>query len=141
MYNSKQILYIVSALAASEKAMCYAEKYDSASVFFDASNQVYFNGTLTLLIALGEEVKKIDNELLKTQPTIDWQKLKDMRNFLAHDYRGVDYDIVFDVVKVKLPTLSQAFIAFLQFFPKVEVEEVLQNKYYHHLRNRIYNNQ
>jgi uncharacterized protein with HEPN domain len=139
MSNNNQILYIISALAASQKAMYYAQKYNSPSVFFDAEDQVYFNGTLTLLMAIGEEVKKIDKEIFETQPSIEWQKLKDMRNFLAHDYRGVDYDIVYDVVKVKLPKLSEAFIAFLHLFPKTEVEEALQNEYYKHLQKIIFN--
>lgn len=32
-------------------------------------------------MAIGEEVKKIDKEIFETQPNIEWQKLKDMRNF------------------------------------------------------------
>jgi len=138
MSNNNQILYIISALAASQKAMYYAQKYNSPSVFFEADDQVHFNGTLTLLMAIGEEVKKIDKEIFETQPSIEWQKLKDMRNFLAHDYRGVDYDIVFDVVKVKLPKLSEAFITFLHLFPKTDVEEALQNEYYKHLHKIIF---
>lgn len=140
MYNKKQILYIVSGLAASQKAMHYARKFYSPNVFFDADDQVHFNGTLTLLMAIGEEVKKIDKEILQTQSNIEWQDLKDMRNFLAHDYRGVDYDLVFTVVKAELPKLSAAFISFLHLFPKHEVEEALQNQYYQHLQKIIFSN-
>ena len=138
MFNNNQILYIVSALAASEKAMHYAQKYNSPNGFFEADDQMPFNATLTLLMAIGEEVKKIDKGIFETQPNIEWQKLKDMRNFLAHDYRGVDYDIVFDVVKVKLPELSAAFIAFLHLFPKHDVKEALQNKYYQSLQKIVF---
>lgn len=140
MSNTNQILYIISALSASQKAMHYAKKYSSPSEFFDADEQVHFNGTLTLLMAIGEEVKKIDNEILKSQSSIPWQKVADMRNFLAHDYRGTDLEIVFDVVKVELPKLSAAFIAFLHLFPKGEVEEALQNEYYKHLHKIIFTN-
>ena len=93
MSNNNQILYIISALAASQKAMFYAQNYNSPNVFFEADEQVHFNATLTLLIAIGEEVKKIDNQLLQSQLSIEWQNIKNMRNVLAHDYRGVDYDI------------------------------------------------
>ncbi len=65
-------------------------------------------------------------------------EIKGYAEFLAHDYRGVDYDIVFDVVKVKLPQLSTAFIAFLQLFPKHDVEEALQNKYYQSLQKIVF---
>ncbi len=138
MSSNNQILYIISALAASEKAMYYAKKYVSSNIFFEASDQMPFNATLTLLMAVGEEIKKIDKNILETQLNVDWQKLKDMRNFLAHDYRGVDYDIVFDVVKVKLPKLSEALITFLHLFPKADVEEAIQNEYYKHLHKIIF---
>lgn len=134
MYNEKNLLYIISALAASQKAMHYTQKFNTAISLFEADEQLHFNATLTLLMAIGEEAKKIDNELLQTQPSIQWQDLKDMRNFLAHDYRGVDEEIVFKVVKIELPKLSEAFIAFLHFFPKTDVEEALQNEYYKHLK-------
>lgn len=140
MYSSKNILFVVSALAASEKAMTYSQSYNTAIEFFTVQNQMPFNATLTLLMAIGEEVKKIDNELLKTQSSIAWQNIKDMRNILAHDYRGVDEDIVFNVVKIKLPKLSEAFIAMLRLFPKHEVEKALQNDYYKHLYKIVFNN-
>ncbi len=82
MYNNNnQILYIVSALAASQKALFYARNYNSPINFFEAVNQMPFNTTLTLLMAIGEEVKKVNKEIFETQPSIEWQKLKDMRNF------------------------------------------------------------
>lgn len=138
MFEANQILYIVSALAASLKAMRYANNYNSPVEFFEADDQVHFNATLTLLIAIGEEVKKVEDEILQSQPNIPWQKVADMRNILAHDYRGVDLDIVFGVVKVELPKLCEAFIAFLHLFPQQEVEAVLQNQYYKHLQKVIY---
>ncbi len=138
MSNNNQILYIVSALAASQKAMHYAQKFNTAIAFYEADDQLHFNATLTLLMAIGEEVKKIDKEVLETQSSIPWQKVADMRNFLAHDYRGTDLEIVFDVVKVELPKLSTAFIAFLHLLPKTEVEEALQNDYYQHLHKIIF---
>lgn len=133
MYNSNQLLFIVSALAASQKARHYSHNFNTSLEFFTSADQVYYNATLTLLMAIGEEVKKIDKELLETQPSIEWQNIKDMRNFLAHDYRGVDEDIVFKVVKVELPKLSEALVSILRLFPKTEVLEALQSEYYKHL--------
>lgn len=91
-------------------------------------------------MAIGEEVKKIDKEILKTQSSIPWQKVADMRNFLAHDYRGTDLEMVFDVVKVELPKLSTAFIAFLHLFPISDVKEALENEYYQSLQKIFFTN-
>ncbi|MDI9311204.1 MAG: hypothetical protein QM535_13395 [Limnohabitans sp.] len=40
--------------------------------------------TLALLIAVGEEVKKIDSVILKTQSSIPWQKVAVGGNFNRH---------------------------------------------------------
>ncbi|MEO6134048.1 MAG: HepT-like ribonuclease domain-containing protein [Ginsengibacter sp.] len=137
MYNYKNILFLVSAIAAAEKAMHYSQGFTTALEFLESNEQVYFNGTITLLIAIGEEVKKIDKQLLQSEPNIEWQNISDMRNVLAHDYRGVDEDIVFKIVKIELPRLKLVMIEFLKVFPKNEVEEVLETKQYKHLKGII----
>ena len=63
MYNYKNILYLVSAIAAAEKAMHYSQKFTTSLEFLEAEEQVYFNASITLLITIGEEVKKIDKQL------------------------------------------------------------------------------
>jgi len=64
-----------------------------------------------------------------------------MRNFLAHDYRSTDLDIVFDVVKMELTKLRTAFISFLHLFSKSDVVEALQNEYYAHLHKMVFENE
>ena len=72
MYNYKNILYLVSVIAAAEKSIYYSQKFTTALEFLEASEQVYFNATITLLIAISEEVKKLDKQLLQSEPNIEW---------------------------------------------------------------------
>ena len=134
MYNPKNILYIISSLASIEKIMIYTEGFNAAEALLAANNQMNFNATTTLLIAIAEETKKTDKQLLKTQPEIEWQNIAGMRNVLAHDYRGIDPEIVFDVVKNELPKLKTALIEALKLLPENSVKEVLQTKQYNHLK-------
>ena len=138
MYSHKNILYIVSAISAIEKIAIYTSGFTNSNTFLQANDQLNFNGTITLLIAIAEETKKIENKLLQTQPDIEWQNIADMRNILAHDYKGIDPEIVFDVVKNELPKLKTAFIHMLTNLPTDAVKEIVATNQYDHLQNIIF---
>jgi len=46
--------------------------------------------------------------LKEKYPEIPWQDVKDFRNLLAHEYFGVDLEIVWNTVHDDLPTLLDA---------------------------------
>ena len=56
---------------------------------------------------IGEAAKKLESHLKDKYPDVEWKRIAGMRNHLIHDYFGIDYHIVWDVAKNKLPRLKQ----------------------------------
>ena len=94
-----------------------------------------YNGICHLLLAIGEESKKIEITLKETQSFISWNEIAGLRDRIAHDYRGIDKDIVFQIVKHELDTLQKACEKLLQQLnlPENELNSLLQNPFYSHL--------
>ena len=55
---------------------------------------------------IGEASKKIDEEFKSTHIHIEWKKMAGARDKLIHDYFGIDYDIVWDIIQNKIPDLD-----------------------------------
>jgi len=63
---------------------------------------------------VGEASKKVPSELKNRYSGVNWKAIACMRDLLIHDYFGVDYDIVWDVVENKIPSLRADILEILK---------------------------
>ena len=56
---------------------------------------------------IGEAVKNLSLEFTRSYPLIPWKDLSGVRDKLIHHYFGVNYEIVWQIVREDLPPLSR----------------------------------
>ena len=56
---------------------------------------------------IGEAVKKLPEDFRDKHSALDWRAIAGTRDKLVHDYFGIDYEIVWDIVKNEIPNLKK----------------------------------
>ncbi len=135
MYPQTQLLYILTMLEAIEKIVIYTQGIYRAEDLFWANEQQSFNACSHLLLAIGEESKKLATDLKKVYADFDWKSLAGLRDRLAHDYRGTDPEIVFSIIQEDLPILKTILVASLEQVEQAKeiLPKVLNSPYYRHV--------
>ena len=77
-----------------------------AAFFNDHKTQ---DAVIRNLEVIGQAVKDLGTERMSNeQPDIPWTQIAGARNVLAHQYLGVDLDLVWNIVDQNLPSLKAA---------------------------------
>ncbi len=105
-FMSKIKLDLLSLLEAIDKIKLYSQDFNDADTFYH--DQKSFDATMMQFIVIGEIISRLDENFKKSNSQIPWQKIKDFRNIIAHDYFGIDADEIWDIVNNKLLPLQNA---------------------------------
>jgi uncharacterized protein with HEPN domain len=63
------------------------------------------NAVIRCIEVIGEATKNIPNDVRLKYSSIPWKNMAGMRDVVIHFYMGVDFEIVWDVVKQRYPGL------------------------------------
>ncbi len=78
------------------------------------SDETLKRAVVRSLEIIGEASKKIPANFKYTWNSIQWKNMAGMRDKLIHDYMGINYSIVWDVVKNKVPELYPQILEILE---------------------------
>ena len=76
-------------------------------------NETLKRASVRSLEIIGEATKKIPADFKVKWKSIQWKNMAGMRDRLIHDYIGVNYFIVWDVMKNKIPEMNKQISEFL----------------------------
>lgn len=77
-------------------------------------DKVLQRASVRSLEVIGEASKNVSEELKERYAQVDWRKIAGLRDKLIHHYFGVDWDILWDVIQNRIPSLETEIAAILE---------------------------
>ena len=135
MYSDKNLIYIFTILESIEKINLYTKNFLDDESFYYANDQMNFNAVVSLLIAIGEENKKIEQQI-KDDYAFSWNDISKMRDKISHNYRGINPYMVWDIIQNSLGDYKKLLVNILPNIDEYEValDDALDSKFYTHLQ-------
>jgi len=137
--EKNDLLYLLNILEYIGKIWKYTENINDAEELFELNEQMNLNASLTLLANIGENVLKMTEKIKNEYLNVEWQKIKDFRNRIVHDYVGIDLAIVYEIITNDLRTLKPEIEKIIKektdqkVFDIEEIKISKESKYYNHI--------
>lgn len=107
--DRQRLLHIIDAIAEVEQYT------DGITLDGFLSNSMMRFASIKQIEIIGEASNQISEETKKLFTDLEWRKIIGMRNIILHEYFGVDFDIIWQLIISDLPDL------------KAKVKTVLEN--------------
>jgi len=102
--SNKTRFELLSLLESIDKIKLYSQDFSNADDFYH--DQKSFDASMMQFVVIGEVISRLDEAFKEEHNEIPWQKIKDFRNIIAHDYFGIDADEIWDIIHGKLLPLK-----------------------------------
>ncbi|MCG8351414.1 MAG: DUF86 domain-containing protein [Chloroflexales bacterium] len=91
-----------------QKAAHKIDRYLEDTSFQEFTNDsMCRDAVLHNLDIVSASIERIPAEVRKQHPTIEWRNLEVIGDVIAHEYFGIDWTMVWDIVQNKLPSLNR----------------------------------
>lgn len=98
-------LYVQDILQACEDILNFTQVMDSAD---DLQNdRRTFLAVIHSIEIIGEAARQTPKSFREKHPEIPWRETIGLRNVIAHEYFGLDNDIIWDVIQTQIPLLAE----------------------------------
>jgi uncharacterized protein with HEPN domain len=74
-------------------------------VFIDPEDDDQRRIARSLVIDLSAAADRLPEDFRVQHPAIDWNGIRAVRNFIAHDYDGTDEEILWQAIAVRMPEI------------------------------------
>jgi len=71
------------------------------------TSKLYQDAIVRKLEIIGEASNNISKELKDKYPDVPWREIKALRNIMAHEYFGLNFNTIWNVLTTKIPLLHK----------------------------------
>ncbi len=96
-------LYLLDMEQACQDIVEFTSDLDSSEAL-ESDRRTMLAVTRCLEI-IGEAARQMPATFQERNPAIPWREVIGFRNVIAHEYFGVDYEIIWDVIQTEIPPL------------------------------------
>ena len=109
MYNDEELIRIKSIKKKLDSIFVIIKRHDGIVKALEDKDEAQ-PAVMMLLIAIAEQFNKLqknDADILENFDSSDLKGISSVRNFIAHDYDGINLQIIEDILRYKLPKLTK----------------------------------
>lgn len=107
-------IYVADMLQAVVRILSYVDGLDFAKF---SGDQRTVDAVLRNFEILGEAASHVPTGIQTLAPDIEWRRIKDFRNVVAHFYSGIDLELVWELIRNRLPSFRQALERPIEVLP------------------------
>lgn len=100
-------LYIDDVLQACQDILDFTQNIRNADEL--GKDRRTFLAVVRSLEIIGEATRQMPRIFREKHPEVPWREVASLRNVIAHEYFGLDNDIIWDVIQTQIPTLIEKF--------------------------------
>lgn len=99
----RDLHFLVDILEAGERIAAYITGLEYEDFL---ASQLVIDAVMRNLQIIGEAAKRLTPELKAEHPDLPWREMAGLRDRVVHDYFGINYEIVWNVITDELPILT-----------------------------------
>ena len=102
MSKRDTLLLLEDMLQSAQKIKRYVTSLDFDSFMSDDKTM---DAVVRNFEIIGEAANRVDPDFRDSNPEIEWKRIRGFRNRIVHEYFGIDYEIVWQIIEEFLDEL------------------------------------
>jgi len=97
-------LYLEDILESADKIERYTKNLSFKTFSADSKT---IDAVVRNFEIIGEAARQLPGTIKAKHHYVEWRSMIDFRNVIIHEYFGIDLEIMWDIIKTKLPPLKK----------------------------------